>query len=73
MGFIVGALIMLVWSYNPITAYTYMFQGALGTPLELGETLREMTPLVFTAIGFAVADKAGFLILDYLVKHRQDG
>ncbi|RVU71171.1 MULTISPECIES: ABC transporter permease [Lactobacillus] len=59
-GFLVGAIIMLIWSYNPFSAYAAMFNGALGTMSGLGETIREATPLIFTAIGFAIASKAGF-------------
>lgn len=59
-GFLVGAIIMLIWSYNPITAYASMFSSALGNMNGLGETIREATPLLFTAVGFAIASKAGF-------------
>ncbi|BDR61022.1 ABC transporter permease [Lactobacillus xylocopicola] len=59
-GFLIGALIMLVWSYNPLDAYTSMFTSALGNLNGLGETIREATPLIFTAIGFAIASQAGF-------------
>lgn len=30
-GFLVGAIIMLIWNYNPIQAYSSMFASALGT------------------------------------------
>lgn len=59
-GFLVGALIMLIWSYNPIEAYSSMFSSALGNMNGIGETIREATPLIFTAIGFAIASSAGF-------------
>lgn len=59
-GFLIGAIIMLVWSYNPIQGYGAMFASALGNMNGLGETIREATPLIFTAIGFAIASKAGF-------------
>ena len=59
-GFIVGAVIMLIWSYNPFQAYASMFSSALGNMNGIGETIREATPLVFTAIGFAIASSAGF-------------
>ncbi|WP_308555199.1 ABC transporter permease [uncultured Lactobacillus sp.] len=59
-GFLVGALIMLAWSYNPIEAYSSMFSSALGNMNGIGETIREATPLIFIAVGFAIASKAGF-------------
>ena len=51
---------MLVWSYNPFQAYASMFSSALGNMNGIGETIREATPLIFTAIGFAIASTAGF-------------
>lgn len=59
-GFLIGAIIMLIWSYNPLQGYGAMFASALGNMNGLGETIREATPLIFTAIGFAIASKAGF-------------
>lgn len=37
-----------------------MFASALGNMNGLGETIREATPLIFTAVGFAIASKARF-------------
>ena len=59
-GFLVGAIIMMIWSYNPIQAYSSMFERALGNMNGIGETIREATPLIFTAIGFSIASTAGF-------------
>lgn len=59
-GFLVGAIIMMIWSYNPIQAYSSMFESALGNMNGIGETIREATQLIFTAIGFSIASTAGF-------------
>lgn len=59
-GFLVGAIIMMIWSYNPIQAYSSMFESALGNMNGIGETIRQATPLIFTAIGFSIASTAGF-------------
>lgn len=59
-GFLVGAIIMMIWNYNPIQAYSSMFESALGNMNGIGETIREATPLIFTAIGFSIASTAGF-------------
>ena len=59
-GFLGGAIIMMIWSYNPIQAYSSMFESALGNMNGIGETIREATPLIFTAIGFSIASTAGF-------------
>ena len=59
-GFLIGAIIMLIWSYNPFEGYASMFDSALGNMNGIGETIREATPLIFTAIGFSIASTAGF-------------
>ncbi|WP_051237698.1 ABC transporter permease [Lacticigenium naphthae] len=60
MGFLIGAIIMLVFNFNPIEGYSAMFKGAFGTPFYIGETLRQTAPLIMTALGFALANIAGF-------------
>ncbi len=59
-GFIIGAVIMLMFGYDPVQNYINLFNGAFGGLYSTGETLRNMTPLVLTGLGFAVASKAGF-------------
>ena len=59
-GFLVGAIIMLVWSYDPFQAYSSMFESALGSANGIGETIRNATPLIFIAIGFQISSAAGF-------------
>ena len=59
-GFLVGAMIMLVWSYDPFQAYSSMFESALGSANGIGETIRNATPLIFIAIGFQISSAAGF-------------
>lgn len=60
MGLVLGAIIMIGFGYNPITGYTSMLQASLGNQRSIGETLRQATPLIFTALGFSVANSAGF-------------
>lgn len=60
LGMLFGAIIMLVFGYNPISGYSAMIKGALFTPFYIGQTLRLMAPLVVIALGFAVANVAGF-------------
>ena len=59
-GLMVGAIIMLVSGFNPVTGYISLVQSALGSSLNIGEVLRSMTPLILTAAGFLVAQSAGF-------------
>jgi simple sugar transport system permease protein len=60
LGFIVGAILMLIFGFNPIDGYGLMFQTAFQSQINLGEILVTAGPLIFTALGFAVAQKAGF-------------
>lgn len=59
-GLLLGAIIMLVFGYDPIWGYEELFYSAFGTIKSIGEIFRAMAPLVFTALGFAVASRAGF-------------
>ncbi|MDR0922330.1 MAG: ABC transporter permease [Lactobacillales bacterium] len=59
-GLLLGAIIMLIFGYDPLSGYSSMLEAAIGTPKSIGETLRQATPLIFTALGFAVANSAGF-------------
>ncbi len=60
LGILIGAIIMLVYGYDPVAGYTAMVRGALFTPFYVGQTLRQMAPLIVIALGFAVANIAGF-------------
>ncbi|EOT38506.1 ABC transporter permease [Enterococcus columbae] len=67
LGFILGGIIMLAFGFNPIDGYAQMFKTAFLNPLtgeinprNIGEIFVSAAPLVFTALGFAVANTAGF-------------
>lgn len=60
LGFILGAIIMVCFGYDPIMGYQSMLDSSLGSMKTIGETLSQATPLIFTALGFAVANSAGF-------------
>ena len=60
LGLLVGAIIMLFSGFNPIQNYINLFYGALGNPNAIGEVIRAATPLILTALGFSVANSAGF-------------
>ena len=51
-----GLIIMA--KVNPLTAYTEMFYGALGSRLAITETLTRAIPLIFTGLAAAVAFRA---------------
>lgn len=60
MGFVLGAIIMAVFGYNPISGYQAMLDTAFQSPKSMGEILVTAGPLIFTALGFSVANSAGF-------------
>lgn len=60
LGLLLGAIIMLAFGYDPVLGYASLIDGAIGGPFYIGETLRQATPLILTALGFAVANTAGF-------------
>lgn len=59
-GFLVGAVIMLIFGYNPINAYSNMIVGVFSSPYYIGEALNQATLLIFTGLSFDIANKAGF-------------
>lgn len=67
LGFIIGGIIMAAFGYNPILGYQQMFRtvflnpqtGGIN-PRNIGEIFVTAGPLIFTALGFAVANSAGF-------------
>ena len=54
-----GAIIMLIFGDNPLTAYRGLFQGAFGDGKAWARTIRLTVPFVFTGLSVAVAFKAG--------------
>lgn len=59
MGFIVGAVVMLIGGYDPIAAYSALFKRVFGSPYDFGEAVREMTPLMLTGLAVAFAFRSG--------------
>ncbi|OFI46024.1 ABC transporter permease [Floricoccus penangensis] len=58
-GFAFGAIIMLIFGYNPIWGYEDLLNSAFGSTRSIGEVFRTMGPLILTALSFAVASQAG--------------
>jgi ABC-type uncharacterized transport system permease subunit len=59
MGFAAGALIMMVYGYDPISAYRALFSGAFGDLYGFSESLANATPLILTALTFAIGFRGG--------------
>ncbi|MBK8987321.1 MAG: ABC transporter permease [Chloroflexi bacterium] len=56
---LIGAILLWLSGSNPLTAYTALLQGALGSASGLTRTLEKATPLVFSGLAVAFAFKAG--------------
>ena len=59
MALLVGALVLLLTGHSPIQAYGALIIGAFGDIRGIGQTLAQATPIVFTALAFLFAFKAG--------------
>lgn len=61
LGFIVGAIIMIISGFNPILAYSKLFEGAglYGNIRRFGDTLLIMTPLMLTGLSVAFGMRTG--------------
>ena len=67
LGFVLGGLIMFGFGFNPMEGYGQMFKTAFLNPLtgevnprNIGEIFVSAAPLIFTALGFSIANTAGF-------------
>ncbi len=59
LGMLIGAAAMLWTGFNPLEAYKALFAGIIGDPYSVGETIRTVTPLIFTGLAVAFAFRTG--------------
>ncbi|MGI5839347.1 MAG: ABC transporter permease [bacterium] len=61
LGFLVGALVMLLSGHNPLAAYAALLKGAglFGNIKRFGDTLLQMTTLILTGLSVAFAFRTG--------------
>lgn len=59
LGLLVGAIAMLAGGFNPILAYTALIEKVFGSAYNFGETIRQITPLIFTGLAVAFAFRTG--------------
>ncbi len=59
MALLLGAVIMLVFSDDPIKAYRGLLYGAFGSGRGWATTVRKMAPFILTGLSVATAFKAG--------------
>ncbi|MEH6889282.1 ABC transporter permease [Bacillus sp. JJ864] len=58
-GLLVGAIVMITSGYDPIVGYAALWDGMVGNPRAIGETLRTMIPLVLAGLSVAFAFRTG--------------
>ena len=60
---LLGAGIIFAMGFDPLYAYKSLLGGALGSRNSIGETLLRTTPLLFTALSYAIARRCGLINL----------
>lgn len=63
VALILGAIIMAAMGYDASKAYMSLFNGAFGSKNSIAETLIQTTPLIFTALSYAIALRCGLINL----------
>lgn len=59
LGLLLGALIMALGGYDPVKAYSALLRKAFGSMYNIGETIRQITPLILTGLAVAFAFRTG--------------
>ncbi len=58
LAILIGSLIMWLSGYDPLAAFSALYQGSFGTPKAFGDTLLKSTPLILTGLGLAYGFRA---------------
>lgn len=59
LGMLVGTIIMVVSGYDPVAAFTALWNGAFGSPYYIGEVVRQVTPYILAGLAVAFAFRVG--------------
>jgi len=59
IGFIVGALVLIITGFNPLHAYNVLFTGIFGSAKSLMFSVQYATPLILTGLAVTFAFKTG--------------
>jgi len=59
LAFLAGALILLLFGEDPVSAYSALYQGAFGSKRTIAETLLSTTPLLLGGLAVAVGFRCG--------------
>lgn len=58
-GLLTGAVAMLAGGFDPLLAYQSLLNKVFGNRYNFGETIRQITPLIFTGLSVAFAFRTG--------------
>ena len=58
-GFIVASIVLAIAGYNPIDAFSALFQGIFSKPKYISNTIIKATPIILTGLSVAFAFKTG--------------
>ena len=56
---LIGMVLIALTGNNPVTAYSALIRGAIGSPTGIGRTLIQATPIILTGLSVAIAYRAG--------------
>ncbi|UFJ42192.1 ABC transporter permease [Brevibacillus humidisoli] len=59
LGLLTGAIAMLAGGFDPLLAYQSLLNKVFGNLYNFGETIRQITPLIFTGLSVAFAFRTG--------------
>ena len=59
LALILGMLFIAMMDINPMEAFAALLEGAFGSTNDFAETLVKMTPLLFTGMSYALANRCG--------------
>jgi ABC-type uncharacterized transport system permease subunit len=59
LGLLTGAVAMLAGGFDPIKAYSSLVSKVFGGSYNIGETIRQITPLIFSGLAVAFAFRTG--------------
>ena len=60
LAIVFAGLVIRILGYSPITVFSSMIKGALGTKIRLQQTVLKAIPLIITSLGILVAFKMKF-------------
>ncbi|MGG5252887.1 ABC transporter permease [Neobacillus sp. SM06] len=59
LGILVGTIIMVASGYDPVAAFTALWNGAFGGTYYVGEVIRQVTPYILSGLAVAFAFRVG--------------